>query len=202
MARTTPSNDGAYYPNSDMLWTGLGIYLTEMSQFIVRVMREEHGSQLEQAVADSLHDMQRLVFYDDLKKNGGDVARSINIGLIPFIVERNWDDFQHQFTGAISVRTLLRSIRDCRNEMVWVIYTDADADATFVLTGLDNISEVLKGINRPDQAKEVMDLWNQVVSRAGDSTPEAPDAPTPAPIPQAKASNSREQIDSEMQSSQ
>ncbi len=150
MARMTSSDDGAYYPNNDVLLRGLGIYLTEMREFIVPILRQKRGSQLEQTIINSLGDYQRQEFSDNLKKNGGDVARSIDYGFIPNLVERNWHDlFQDRFTNARAVRTFLRRIRECRNEVSHgYIPNSEDAPVPFVQSGLYQISEVLRSTQR------------------------------------------------------
>ena len=108
----------ARYPNADALRKGLDIYRHEMSEFVVRVLRQKPGSRLEQAVAASLTDRQRQDFTNKMQENGGDVPRSIEIGFIPNLVERNWSDlFQRQFTKANTIRNILRTVRDIRNDV-------------------------------------------------------------------------------------
>ena len=77
------ADDECRYPNADALRKGLDIYRHEMSEFVVRVLRQKPGSRLEQAVAASLTDRQRQDFTNKMQENGGDVPRSIEIGFIP-----------------------------------------------------------------------------------------------------------------------
>ena len=107
------------YPNEDALRKGLSIYRDEMSEFVARVLRQKTGSRLEQTVASSLTDQQRQNFDDNMQKNDSNVPRSIEIGYIPNLVEKNWSDlFQRQFANATTVRNRLRTIRDIRKRPV------------------------------------------------------------------------------------
>ena len=144
----------AQYPNADALRKGLDIYRDEMSEFISRVLRQKPGSQLEQTVARSLTDRQRQDFAYKVRENGGDVPRSIEIGFIPNLVERNWSDlFQHQFAKANTMRNILRTIRDIRNDVAHDT-SGQDIPADKAEANLYFISEALARINCPDQAQE------------------------------------------------
>ena len=163
----------ARYPNADALREGLSIYREEMSGFIARVLRQKPGSRLEQTVANSLTDRQRQSFADNMRENGNDVPRSIEVGFIPNLVERNWPDlFQRQFAKATTVRNRLRTIRDIRNDLS---HDTSGQDITVdeAETNLYIISVALESINRPDQAREVLEIraW---VRDAGQTEPTQP----------------------------
>ena len=152
----------AQYPNADALHKGLAIYRDEMSEFVARVLRQKQGSKLEQTVANSLTDRQRQAFEDKLRENGGDVLPSIEIGYIPNLVERNWSDlFQHQFAKANTIRNILRTVRDIRNDLSHDT-SGQDVPAEMAEANLYYISEALTRINRPEQAQEVLDIRSQI----------------------------------------
>ena len=148
----------AQYPNADALRKGLDIYRDEMSKFIARVLRQKPGSRLEQTVANSLTDRQRQDFANQMRENGGDVPGSIEIGLIPNLVERNWSDlFQHQFAKANTIRTILRTVRDIRNDVAHDT-SGQDTPTDKAEANLYFISEALARINCPDRAQEVLNI--------------------------------------------
>ena len=152
----------AQYPNADALHKALAIYRNEISEFVARVLRQKSGSRLEQSVASSLTDRQRQGFADNMRENGGDVPRSIEVGFIPNLVERNWSDlFQHQFAKANTIRTILRTIRDIRNDIAhdtsWQDIPTEKAEANLYF-----ISEALARINCPDQAQEVLNIRSRI----------------------------------------
>ena len=152
----------AQYPNEDALRKGLAIYRDEMSELVARVLRQKTGSRLEQTVANSLTDQQRQNFDDNMQKNDSNVPRSIEIGYIPNLVEKNWSDlFQRQFANATTVRNRLRTIRDIRNDLSHDT-SGQDITADEAETRLYIISEALESINRPDQAKEVMEIRSRI----------------------------------------
>ena len=93
-----------------------------------------------------------------MRKNGGDVPRSIEVGFIPNLVERNWSDlFQHQFAKAHTIRTILRTIRDIGNDT-----GGQDIPAEKAEANLYFISEALARINCPDQAQEVLNIRSRI----------------------------------------
>ena len=152
----------AQFPNADALRKGLAIYRDEMSTFIVRILRQKQGSQLDQTVANSLADRQRQDFTDSLRENGGNVDQSIEIGFIPNLVERNWSDlFQHQFAKAATTRNILRTVRDIRNDLSHDT-SGQDIPADKAEANLYFISEALTRINRPTSAQEVLDIRSQI----------------------------------------
>ena len=171
----------AQYPNEDALRKGLAIYRDEMSEFVARVLRQKQGSRLQQTIADSLADRQRQSFDDNMRDNGNNVPRSIEIGFIPNLVERNWSDlFQHQFAKATTVRNRLRTIRDIRNDLSHDT-SGHDITADEAETRLYIISEALESINRPDQAKQVMEIRSRVrdVGQTPSNQPALPLSPEP-----------------------
>ncbi len=178
----------AQYPNADALRKGLDIYRAEMSEFIVRVLRQKPGSRLERTVIISLADQQRLAFANKMRENGNDVARSIEVGFIPNLVDRNWRDlFQYKFAKPSTVRNILWSVRDSRNELAHDT-SGTDTDVAFAQSSLYQISEALNRINCPDQAKEVLRLRSQLGAIAGERTSQPPKAkqpPQPASAPTA-----------------
>ncbi len=154
----------AQYPNDDVLRKGLAIYRDEMSEFVARVLRQKPGSRLEQTIANSLADRQRQDFTDNMRENDGNVPRSIEIGFIPNLVEKNWTDmFQSQFTKATTARNRLRTIRDIRNDLAHDT-SGQDITAEKAEANLYFISEALESINRPQQAKEVMEIQSLIRS--------------------------------------
>ena len=152
----------AQYPNGDALRKGLAIYRDEMSEFVARVLRRKPGSRLEQTVANSLVDRQGEAFANSMRENGGDVARSIEIGFIPNLVEKNWADlFRDQFRNATTVRNRLRTIRDIRNDLAHDT-SGKDVTAEKAAANLFFISEALASINRPEPAQEVMEIQSRI----------------------------------------
>ena len=152
----------AQYPNADALHKGLAIYRDQMSEFVTRVLRQKQGSRLEQTVANSLADRQKQAFEDKLRENGGDVPLSIEIGYIPNLIERNWSElFQHQFAKANTIRNILRTVRDIRNDLSHDT-SGQDVPAEMAEANLYYISEALTRINRPEQAQEVLDIRSQI----------------------------------------
>lgn len=148
----------ARYPNVDALRKGLDIYRDEMSEFVTRVLRQKPGSRLEQTVAASLPDRQRQDFTNKMQENSGDIPRSIEIGFIPNLVERNWSDlFQRQFTKSSTIRNILRTIRDIRNDVAHDT-SGQDIPTEKAEAHLYFISEALVGINCPEQAQEVLNI--------------------------------------------
>ena len=171
----------AQYPNEDALRKGLAIYRDEMSEFVTRALRQKQGSRLEQTIAGSLADPQRQSFDDNMRDNGNNVPRSIEIGFIPNLVERNWSDlFQHQFAKATTARNRLRTIRDIRNDLSHNT-SGHDITADEAETRLYIISEALESINRPDQAKQVMEIRSRVrdVGQTPSNQPALPLSPEP-----------------------
>ncbi len=152
----------AQYPNADALHKGLAIYRDQMSEFVARVLRQKQGSRLEQTVANSLTDRQKQAFEDKLRETGGDVPLSIEIGYIPNLVERNWSElFQHQFAKANTIRNILRTVRDIRNDLSHDT-SGQDVPAEMAEANLYYISDALARINRPEQAQEVLDIRSQI----------------------------------------
>ena len=152
----------AQYPNADALHKALAIYRNEISEFVARVLRQKSGSRLEQSVANSLTDRQRQGFADNMRENGGDVPRCIEVGFIPNLVERNWSDlFQHQFANANTIRTILRTIRDIRNDIAHDT-SGQDVPTEKTEANLYFISEALARINCPDQAQEVLNIRSRI----------------------------------------
>ena len=160
----------AQYPNSDALRKGLDIYREEMSEFIVRILRQKPGSQLEQTITNSLTDRQRQSFNDNMRKNDSNVARSIEVGFIPNLVERNWLDlFQDRFRNASTVRNRLRTVRDIRNDLSHDT-SGRDITTDEAETRLYIINEALDSINRPDQANDVLEIRRGVRDSGGAQT--------------------------------
>ena len=154
----------AKHPNEVALRKGLAIYRDEMSEFVARILRQKPGSRLEQTVANSLTDRQRQDFTNNIRENDGNVPRSIEIGFIPNLVEKNWTDlFQIQFTKATTARNRLRTIRDIRNDLAHDT-SGHDITAEKAEANLYFISEALESINRPEQAKEVMGIQSLIRS--------------------------------------
>ena len=154
------------YPNRDALQHGLNLYHAEMSEFIVRVLRQKPGLRLEQAIAGSLTDRQAQDFADRVRENGGSAPRAIDIGFIPNLVERNWNDlFRHRFKDPTTVRNRLRMIRDFRNKLAHDT-SGRDLAVDQVEIALYLISEALAGINCPESAQQALDI------RAGLRRPE------------------------------
>ena len=177
----------AQYPNKDALLRGLDIYRSEMSEFIVRALRQKPGLRLEQAVAGSLIDRQAQDFAAKLRENGGNVPGAIEIGFIPNLVERNWAElFQHRFTRATTIRNRLRNIRDIRNDLAHDT-SGKDITPDKAETSLYFISEVLGSINCPEQAQDVLDI-RELIRGAGalETAPPGPletESPMPTPPP-------------------
>ena len=175
----------ARYPNEDALREGLAIYRDEMSEFVARVLRRKQGAQLAQTVSNSLTDRQQQSFDDNMRENGGNVARSIEVGFIPNLVDRNWSDlFRHQFAKATTARNRLRTIRDIRNDLSHDT-SSQDMTADEAETRLYIISEALESINRPDQAREVLEIR----ARVRDAGQTQPTQPTLVPSPEPEHRN-------------
>ena len=174
----------AQYPNADALREGLDIYRDEMSEFVARVLRQKPGSRLDQTVANSLTDRQRQGFADNMRENDGDVPRSIEIGFIPNLVDRNWSDlFQRQFAKARTIRTILRTIRDIRNDVAHDT-SGQDIPAEKAEANLYFISEALASINRPDQAQEVLNIRARIRIRNPAPVQQSQLEPTAPAVPQ------------------
>lgn len=93
-----------------------------------------------------------------MRENGGDVPHAIEIGFIPNLVERNWSDlFQRQFTKANTIRNILRTVRDIRNEVAHDT-SSQDIPTEKAEAYLYFISEALAAINRPEQTQEVLNI--------------------------------------------
>ncbi len=177
----------AHYPNRDALQKGINIYRDRMSEFVAYVLRQKQGSRLEKTVASSLTDRQRQSFADKMQKHSGDVRRSIEIGFIPNLVERNWNEFQRRFKDPTTIRNALRIIRDIRNDLA---HDTGGQDIKFDKTqaNLYFISEALTQINCPDQAQEVLDIC----ARLDSPTPVPPRQPKPlVPVPSPGKKNGR-----------
>ena len=145
-----------HYPHRDALQWGLDLYRKDMSDFIVRHLRQKPGLRLPQAVANSLADRQRQDFEANMQENGGDVAAAIEITFIPRLIEYNWNDlFQQPFRGTRTIRNTLRILRDLRNTLAHNT-SGQDIPAEMAQTGLYHISEALVSINRPEQSQEVL----------------------------------------------
>ena len=185
----------ARYPNVDALRKGLDIYRDEMSEFVARVLTQKPGSRLEQTVAASLTDRQRQDFTNKMQENAGDVPRSIEIGFIPNLVERNWSDlFQRQFAKANTIRTVLRTIRDIRNDVAHNT-SGQDIPTDKAEANLYFISEALAGINCPDQAQEVLNIRslirNPAPVRQSQPEPTAPAVPSGRTAVNSRAADTR-----------
>ena len=152
----------AQYPNEDALRKGLAIFRDETSEFVARVLRQKQGSTLDQIIANSLTDRQRQDFVDNMRENDGNVPRSIEIGFIPNLVEKNWTDlFQNHFAKATTARNRLRTIRDFRNDLAHDT-SSKDITPDEAETRLYVIGEALDSINCPEQAKEVMEIRSHI----------------------------------------
>ena len=179
----------AQYPNEDALRKGLAIYRDEMSEFVARVLKQKQGSSLDQTIANSLTDRQRQDFVDNMRENDGNVPRSIEIGLIPNLVEKNWNDlFQNHFSKATTARNRLRTIRDFRNDLAHDT-SSKDITPDEAETRLYVIGEALDSINCPEQAKEVMEIR----SRIRNSEQPQPTQPALLPNPEPEHRNGASQ---------
>ena len=175
----------AQYPNEDALRKGLAIYRDEMSEFVARVMRQKPGSSLDQTIANSLTDRQRQDFVDNMRENDGNVPRSIEIGFIPNLVEKNWNDlFHNHFAKATTARNRLRTIRDFRNDLAHDT-SGKDIIPDEAETRLYVIGEALDSINCPEQAEEVMEIR----SRIRNSEQPQPTQPALLPSPEPEHRN-------------
>lgn len=159
----------AQYPNRDALQHGLNIYRKEMSEFIVRYLRQRRGTRINDSVSQSLTDNQSQEFESNLRENDGKAVDSIEIGFIPPLIEKNWGDvFQHQFRNPRTIRNTLRVIRDLRNDLSHD-KSGLDVPADRAETGLYHISEALASVNRPEQQAEILEIRASI--RQNDDTP-------------------------------
>ena len=174
-----------HYPHRDALQWGLDLYRKDMSDFIVRRLRQKPGLRLPQAVDNSPADRQRQDFEANMQENGGDVAAAIEITFIPRLIEYNWNElFQQPFRGTRTIRNTLRILRDLRNSLAHNT-SGQDIPAEMAQTGLYHISEALVSINRPEQSQEVL-------ARRARIQPTVPPPATAAaapPVPPAAAAS-------------
>ena len=148
-------------PNQDALYQALNIYRDAMRPFILRNLKTVQG-----------------LAPEDRFQNEAD----IDIGNFPYLFREYWHDvFKHCFDPDRDIRSAVGIITEARNQVSHP--GTEDIDASYALSRLHDIADVLGQINAPEQKQEVEAIRDKLLTRA------APTVDTKPKLPRRKASD-------------
>ncbi len=144
-------------PNREALIQATDIYRDCGRRFIVRHLRKVPGKGVENAIRTSLNRYQQDQFDANIASNRS-VEESIDIGLFPVLVSRNWEGiFAEQFSHDRDVQDKMNIIKSARDTIV-AHPRSQDVGPEEAKAYLFFISETLRRINEPGAADEVSNL--------------------------------------------
>ena len=148
-------------PNQDALYQALNIYRDAMRPFILR----------------NLKTVQDLA-PEDRFQNEAD----IDIGNFPYLFREYWHDvFKHCFDPDRDIRSAVGMITEARNQVSHP--GTEDINASYALSRLHDIADVLGQINAPEQKREVEGIRDKLL------TSTAPTVDAKPKLPRRKASD-------------
>ena len=148
-------------PNQDALYQALNIYRDAMRPFILRNLK---------AVQD--------LAPEDRFQNAAD----IDIGNFPYLFREYWHDvFKHCFDPDRDIRSAVGIITEARNQVSHP--GTEDIDASYALSRLHDIADVLGQINTPEKKREVESIRDKLL------TSTTPTTETKPKLPRRKASD-------------
>ena len=140
-------------PNKNAVTDATDIYRDAMRPFTLRSLKRIRGMNAETAIRAALRDNQLIQFERNLA-DGRAVEDSIDISDIAQIIRRHWREaFQDSFPPGTDLRDSLSRITEIRNETSHP--ESDDMETKRAIDALDDISEVLRLANAPDEAARV-----------------------------------------------
>ena len=140
-------------PNKNAVTAAVDIYRDAMRPFVSRNLKRVRGMGVEAAVRAALRDSQLTQFERNLA-DGRAVEDSIDVSDIAQIIRRHWRDaFQGALPRGTDLRDSLSRITEIRNEASHP--ESEDIEAKRAVDALNDISEVLRLANAPDEAARV-----------------------------------------------
>ena len=163
-------------PNRDALFNALDIYRDAMRPFIVRCLKRVRGTQVEDAISESLNERQRDQFLQNLDQSGN-VEDAIDINDFPNLISRKWQAiFSQAFKDDRTVQNLLWMIVKVRNEVVHPGQQDLDAE--YARSRLYDIADLLGRIKASEKKRAVEGIRDQLFRLSRQSDTAAPSAPS------------------------
>lgn len=140
-------------PNKNAIIAAVDIYRDAMRPFVSRSLKRVRGMNVETAVRAALRD-NSLTQFDRNLADGRAVEDSIDVSDIAQIIRRHWRDaFQGALPPGSDLRDSLSRITEIRNEASHP--ESDDIEAKRAIDVLDDISEVLRAVNAPNEAARV-----------------------------------------------
>ena len=141
------------YRNQEALNKALNIYRTYMRSFIIFRLKKIPGTNVEDAVIDSVSEWRA----DEIERSlaDRDIKSIIDIDDFPPLVNANWEDaFEGTLNDDKSFRNQLWLIKTCRDQS-WAHPPEGDAESEGTRAYLFLIADVLRKIKKPDKQSEV-----------------------------------------------
>ena len=140
-------------PNKNAVTDATDIYRDAMRPFTLRNLKRIRGMDARAAIRNALSDSQ-LAQFDQNIQNGRSIEDAIDVSDIARIIRRYWRDaFRDSLPQGTDLRDSLSRITEIRNEASHP--ESEDIETKRAIDVLDDISEVLRLANAPDEAARV-----------------------------------------------